>query len=214
MQLRGTSWHANRPSRGACTVGRLGAPWRTGRTVRWQGRPVRRPYLLGACWPEAVPGGSVSGGPAQQKPPALPSHRLRIRDVGLGRPPSARKVRAHAHAFFCSATMGNLQLQRQFDSCVTEAHQCQGLSSLLLRLVPGQRRVSDRCATPPRAGLGLGPCKHQSEGRWAWHADQRLQPKIYEHAGRGFKGLLCRAQGGRVCMPRGAAALRRSLVAT
>ena len=175
---------------------------------------MRRPYLLGACWPEALPRGSVSGGPAQQKPPALPSHRLRMREAGLG---SACNVRAHARAFFfCSATMGNLQLQRQFDSesCAAEARQCQGLSSGLLQLVPGQLRVSGRCATPPRAGLGLGPCKHQSEGRWAWHADQRLQPKIYEHAGRGFKGLLCRAQGGGVRMPRGAAALRRSLIAT
>ena len=177
---------------------------------------MRRTRLLGTCWPEALPGGSVSGGPAQQKPPALPSHRLRMRDAGLGRPPSAHKVRAHARAFFCSATMGNLQLQRQFDSesCAAEARQCQGLSSRLLQLVPGQLRVSGGRATPPRAGLGLGPCKHQSEGRWAWHADQRLQPKIYEHAGRGFKGLLCRAQGGRVCRPRGAAALRSSPKAT
>ena len=212
MQLRGTSWHANRPSSGVCAASRLGAPWRTGRTVRWQGRPMRRTRLLGTCWPEAVPRGSVSGGPAQQKPPALPSHRLRMREAGLG---SACNVRAYARACSCSATMGDLQLQRQFDSesCAAEGRQCQGLSSGLLQLVPGQLRVSGRCATPPRASLGLGPCKHQSEGRWAWQADQRLQPKIYEHAGRGFKGLLCRAQGGRVCMPRGATGLWRSPIA-
>ena len=69
-------------------------------TVRWQGQPVCQTRLLGLRWPEALPGGSVSGGPAMRKLPALPSHRHRVLAEGLGPQSSSSKIRIRCcHCF-------------------------------------------------------------------------------------------------------------------